>query len=143
MGDVVVSRCGDAYVALATQGGWDIAPATDKFPDYYGVGGKRRRDLAGSWVAVPRLQPANVALVAGRRAEDGELHFTGGDGARADFLPGRNARISGRPVDAAAYPRMETPFLSSPSPGRWSFKFEKFLFRFEPTMEPPRPRPAP
>jgi hypothetical protein len=163
MGDVVVSRCGDAYVALATQGGWDIAPATDKFPDYYGVGGKRRRDLAGSWVAVPRRQPANVALVAGRRAEDGdfaawkqkaararltvseegEIHFTGGDGARADFLPGRSAKVAGRPVEAAAYPRMETPFLSSPSPGRWSFKFEKFLFRFEPTMEAPRPRPAP
>jgi hypothetical protein len=104
-----------------------------------------------------------VALVAGRRAEDGdfaawkqkaararltvseegELHFTGGDGSRADFLPGRSAKVAGRPVEAAAYPRMETPFLSSPSPGRWSFKFEKFLFRFEPTMEAPRPRPAP
>lgn len=162
IGDVAVSRCGNAYAALVTQGGWDIAPATGKFPDYYGAGGKRRRDLEGAWVAVPRLQPANVALVAGRDAEDGdfavwkrkaararltvgedgELHFAGGDGARADFLPGRQAKVAGRPVEAAAYPRMETPFLNSPSPGRWSFKFEKFLFRFEP-MEAPRPRPAP
>ena len=163
MGDVVVSRCGDAYVALVTEGGWEVAPAIAKFPDYYSVGNARRRDLAGASVAVPRRQPASVALVAGRRAEDGdfaawkkkaararlavgedgELHFTGGDGARADFLPGRHAKVAGRPVEAAAYPPMETPFLSSPSPGRWSFKFEKFLFRFEPTMEAPRPRPAP
>jgi hypothetical protein len=161
LGDVVVARCGDAYVALITQGGWDLAPAADKFPDYYGVGSKRRRDLAGSSVAIPRRQPASVALVAGRRAEDGDfaawkkkvskarlavgedgaIHFTGSDGAGADFLPGRQARVSGRPVEAKAYPRMEAPFLSSPSPGRWSFAFEKFLFRFD-SMEA-RPRPAP
>jgi hypothetical protein len=165
LGDVVVARCGDAYVALITQGGWDLAPAADKFPDYYGVGSKRRRDLAGSSVAVPRRQPASVALVAGRRAEDGDfaawkkkvskarlavgedgaIHFTrfmgGDDGAGADFLPGRQAKVAGRPVEAKAYPRMEAPFLSSPSPGRWSFAFEKFLFRFD-SMEA-RPRPAP
>ncbi|HEY0514068.1 MAG TPA: hypothetical protein VGH73_19325 [Thermoanaerobaculia bacterium] len=168
MGDVVVSRCGDAYVALVTAGGWETAPATDRFPDYYGTDPKRRRDLAGSWVAVPRRQPASVALVAGRRAEDGdfaawkkkaaaarlsisgdggagedgEIHFTGIDGARADFLPGRRARFGGSSVEAAAYPRMEAPFLSSPSPGRWSFSFDRFPFRFEP-VEGPRPRPAP
>lgn len=162
MGDVVVSRCGDSYVALVTQGGWEVASAIEKFPAYYSVGNARRRELAGASVAVPRRQPASMALVAGRRAEDGDfaawkkkaararlavgedggIVFTASDGARADFLPGRHARIAGRPVEAAAYPRMETPFLSSPSPGRWSFKFEKFLFRFEP-MEASRPRPAP
>lgn len=144
-GDAVVARCGDAYVALVTAGGWELAPAIEKFPDYYGTDPKRRRDLAGSWVAVPRRQPASVALVAGRRAEDGDfdawkrravaarltvgedgaIHFTGADGKAADFLPGRRATIAGRPVEAAAYPRMAAPFLSSPSPGRWSFRFEK------------------
>ncbi|MFL6232444.1 MAG: hypothetical protein ACJ76N_04865, partial [Thermoanaerobaculia bacterium] len=145
MGDVVVARCGDAYVALVTEGGWDLAPAIEKFPDYYGTDPKRRRDLAGSWVAVPRRQPASVALLAGRRAEDGDfadwkkkaatarltvgedgaIHFTDGDGKSSDFVPGRRATIAGRPVEAGAYPRMDAPFLSSPSPGKWSFSFEK------------------
>jgi hypothetical protein len=131
-GDVVVARCGDAYLALITQGGWEIAPAVEKYPDYYGLGNKRRKDLAGSWVAVPRRQPASVALVAGRRAEDGDfadwkkrqaaarltvsedgaLHLTGGDGARSDFLPGRKATFGGKPVEAQAYPRLASPFLA-------------------------------
>lgn len=160
-GDVVVARCGDAYVSLVTEGGWDVSPAIDKFPDYYGSDNKRRRDLAGSWVAVPRRQPASVALVAGRRAEDGDyeawtrkaaaarltvgedgaIHLVDGGGARSDFLPGRRARIGGERVAAAAYPRMEAPFLSSPTPGKWAFAFEKFLFRFDP-VEVPRPRPS-
>ena len=124
-GDVVLAHCGDAYVALVTQGGWDVAPAIAKYPDYYGLGNKRRKDLAGSWVAVPRRQPASMALIAGRRAEDGDfaawkqrqakarltvgddgtLHFTAADGARAEFLPGRKASFAGQPVEAAAYPR--------------------------------------
>jgi hypothetical protein len=132
IGDVVVARCGDAYVALVTQGGWELAPAIEKYPEYYGLGKKRRKDLAGSWVAVPRRQPASVALVAGRRAEDGDfaewktrqaaarltvsengaIHLVGGDGARADFLPGRRASFAGQPVAASAYPRLASPFLS-------------------------------
>jgi hypothetical protein len=131
-GDVVLARCGDAYVALITQGGWEIAPAIAKYPDYYGLGNKRRKDLAGSWVAVPRRQPASVALIAGRRAEDGDfaawkqqqakarltvgddgaIRLTGGDGARSEFLPGRKATFAGKAVEAAAYPRLASPFLS-------------------------------
>jgi hypothetical protein len=132
MGDVVVSRCGDTYVALVTQGGWELAPALAKYPDSYGAGNRRRRDLAGSWVAVPRRQPASVALVAGRRAEegdfaawkkkaaaarlavgeDGEIHFTGNlkgsEGARFDFLPGVRAAVAGKTLDTA-YPRRPAP----------------------------------
>jgi hypothetical protein len=148
IGDAVVARCGDAYVALVTAGGWELAPAIEKFPDYYGTDPKRRRDLAGSWVAVPRLQPASLALVAGRRAEDGDfsawkkraaaarltvgedgaIHLTDGDGKRSDFIPGRRATIAGRPVEAGAYPRMESPFLSSLAPGKWAFRFEKYFW---------------
>jgi hypothetical protein len=159
-GDVAVSRCGDAYIALVTEGGWDVAPAIDRFPGYYGVGNKRRKDLAGSWAVVPRRQPASVALVAGRRAEegdfevwkkkaatarlavgDGQIRFTGSDGQRFDFLPGRQAKLAGKALEPTAYPRMEAPFLSSPAPGRWAFSFQKFLFRFDP-VEAPRARPA-
>lgn len=144
-GDAVVARCGDAYVTLVTAGGWELAPASEKFPDYYGTDPKRRRDLAGSWVAVPRRQPASLALIAGRRAEDGDfavwkkraaaarltvgedgaIHLTDSNGKRSDFVPGRRATIAGRPIEAGAYPRMDAPFLSSPSPGKWSFSFEK------------------
>ncbi len=149
-GDVTVSRCGDAYVALVTAGGWEVAPAVDRFADYYGQG-RRRRDLAGSWVAVPRVQPASVALQAGRRAEDGdfaawrkkmakarlevvegEIRFIGSDGTRFNFRPGQTAALAGKKLAAAEYPRHASPFLNSPSPGRWSFGFEKSLFRFEP-----------
>lgn len=158
-GDVVVSQCGDAYVALVSDGGWDVAPATEKFPDYYGEGNRRRQDLAGSWVAVPRKQPASVALQAGRRAEDGdfetwrkkaararlqvvagEIQFTASDGTRLDFLPGRRATLAGKAIEATAYPHLSSPFLSSPSPGRWSFDFEKSQLRFDP-VEVGRPDP--
>jgi hypothetical protein len=158
-GDVAVSRCGDAYVALVTAGGWDVAPAVERFPAYYGEGKIRRRLLADAWVAVPRVQPASVALQAGRQADDGdfdawkkkaararlqvleeEIRFSASDGTRFDFLPGRRAAVAGKLIEAAAYPRLDAPFLSSPSPGRWSFSFEKFQLRFDP-VEVPRPAP--
>jgi hypothetical protein len=151
VGDVLVASCGDAYVALVTEGGWDVAPAIERFPDYYGKGNQRRHDLAGSWVAVPRRQPASVALQAGRRAEDGdfaawkkkaakarlevvegEIRFAASDGKRSTFVPGRRAAVAGKTVEAAEYPLHASPFLSSPSPGRWSFEFGKSSFRFEP-----------
>ena len=163
VGDTVFSRCGDAYVALVTEGGWDVAPAIEKFPAYYGIGKGRQRDLAGAWVAVPRRQPASVALQAGRRAEDGdfaawkkkvaaaarlqvveeEIRFNSSDGTRFSFLPGRRALVAGKAVEAAGYPRLASPFLSSPAPGRWSFSFEKSRFNFDPVEVPKPPRPAP
>jgi hypothetical protein len=133
-GDVVVSQCGDTYVALATAGGWDVASATARFPDYYGPADKPRRGLAGSWVAVPRKQPASVGLQVGRRAEDGdfaawkkkvaaarltlgpdgEIHFTAGGGGGIDYLPGRKAKVLGKVLEPAAYPRLSAPWLSRP-----------------------------
>ena len=141
MGDVVVSRCGDTYVALVTAGGWEVAPASEKFPAYYGSNKKRRKDLEGAWVAVPRVQPASVALQVGRQAEDGdfaawkrkaagarlavggagEIRFTAGGGGSLDFVPGRRASASGKAIEAAAYPRLQSPFLN---------------------MAPPRPSPS-
>jgi hypothetical protein len=152
MNDVVVSRCGDTYAALVTQGGWEVAPATERFPGLYGDAKKPRRGVAGSWVAVPKTQPASVGLQVGRRAEDGdfaawkkqvaaarlalgeegEIRFTAGGGARLDFLPGRRARVDGKALEPAAWPRLSAPFLSSPAPGRWSFAFGESRFRFEP-----------
>jgi hypothetical protein len=163
VGDAVFSRCGDAYVALVTEGGWEVAPAVEKFPAYYGNGKRRQRDLAGAWVVVPKVQPASIGLQAGRKGEDGdfaawkktvaaaarlqvvaeEIRFTSSGGTRLSFVPGHKAMVSGKPVEAAGYPRLSSPFLNSPVPGRWSFSFEKSQFRFEP-VEVPRPeRPAP
>jgi hypothetical protein len=139
-GDVVVSRYGDTYVALVTSGGWEVAAATARFPDYYGPADKPRRGLAGSWVAVPRKQPASVGLQVGRRAEDGdfaawkkkaaaarltlgadgEIHFAAGGGGGLDFLPGRRATIrdvggkSTKALEPAGYPRLSAPLLSRP-----------------------------
>lgn len=160
VGDVLFSRCGDTYVALVTEGGWEVAPAVEKFPAYYGAGKKRQRDLAGSWVAVPRRQPASVGLQAGRQAEDGdfaawkkkvagaarlqvvegEIRFTAGDGTRLTFQPGRSATVAGKALEAAGYPRLASPFLSSPTPGRWSFSFEKSSWELKETGAPKRPR---
>jgi hypothetical protein len=137
-GDVVVSRYGDTYVALVTSGGWEVAAAPARFPDYYGPADKPRRGLAGSWVAVPKKQPASVGLQVGRRAEDGdfaawkkkvaaarltlgpdgEIHFAAGGGGSLDFLPGRRAKVfeSGktRALEPAGWPRLSAPFLSRP-----------------------------
>ena len=161
MGDVVVSRCGDTYVALVTAGGWEVAPASEKFPGYYSGNKQTLKALAGSWVALPRRQPASVALEVGRKAEDGdfaawkkvaakarlavtesgEIRYTSGGGARLDYVPGRRALTAGKAITPEKYQRLEAPFLSSPSPGRWSFSFEKFKYRLDP-VEVQVPRPA-
>ncbi len=138
LANVVVSRYGDTYVALVTSGGWEVAAAPVRFPDYYGPADKPRRGLAGSWVAVPRKQPASVGLQVGRRTEDGdfaawkkkvaaarltlggdgEIHFTAGGGGSLDFLPGRRAKVfesgKSKTLEPAAWPRLSAPFLSRP-----------------------------
>jgi len=65
-GEVLVSRYGETYVALVTAGGWQLAPAPRRFPDYFGDKASR-----GSWVAVPRRQPAAIGLEVGRASEVG------------------------------------------------------------------------
>lgn len=147
--DVVVSRCGDTYLALATTGGWNVAPAQERFPEYYAGD----RNFAGSWAAVPRRQPADVAMEVGRRAEhgsyddwkkravrarlvveDGEQRFAASDGTPFTFVPGERATVGGRPLDPRDYPLLAGPFLSSRSPGTWTFSFGEKSYRFEPLM---------
>jgi hypothetical protein len=139
-GEAALSRCGDTYVALLSAGGWDAAPAARRFPAYYG-GDKAYRD---AWVAVPRRQPARLALIAGRRAEDGsferfaarlaaarleevegELRLAAGEDVPAlRYRPGASATAAGRPIDAASYAPLEAPFLSRPREGRWRFAWK-------------------
>ena len=70
----LVSRCGDAYVALVTQGGWELAPAIDKYP-----GLLRRREQAGGAISpAPGWRCRAASRRAwpwwpGRRAEDGDF----------------------------------------------------------------------
>jgi len=65
-GDVLVARYGDTYVALVTAGGWQVTPAPQAFPGFHGGAVSR-----GSWVAVPRRQPAAIGLEVGRASEVG------------------------------------------------------------------------
>lgn len=147
LGDLVVSRYGDTYVALVTQGGWDVAPAQERFPGYY----SKAKSLNSSWVAVPRRQPASIALEVGRRAEHGEYEawknkvasaarlslqgeqmvLAASDGTRLEFVPGQKAAVGGRPVQAQSYPLLEGPFLSNQGPGQWMFTFGNVRYRFE------------
>lgn len=152
-GNVLVSRCGDTYVALVTEGGWEAGPAPERFPTYY-AGDKTFR---GSWAAVPRRQPAAIALEVGRRAEHGsfeqwkkraanarmtlvesELRFVASDGAKLSFLPGEKATVGGRPLQVD-YPLLAGPFLNSAGSGRWTFSFDGVRHQFEAMS----PRPAP
>jgi hypothetical protein len=147
-GDVVVSQCGDAYVALVSPGGWEIAAAQERFPGYYGS----TRLLKGSWVAVPRRQPATVGLEAGRRAEHGDLtawkkraasadlttiegelrlSVAGGIGGGLSFVPGERASAAGRSLEPRAYPLLQGPFLSGDGTGQWTFTFGGAQRRFD------------
>jgi hypothetical protein len=163
-GNVVVSQCGDAYITLASPGGWEIAPAQERFPGYY----SSSKLLKGSWVAVPRRQPAAVGLEAGRRAEHGdfaawkkraasaelavaeggELRFTvaGGTGDtggnQLSFVPGERASAAGRSLQPQNYPRLQGPFLSGDGTGQWTFSFGGAQRRFE-RLGPTSPEKAP
>jgi hypothetical protein len=157
-GDVLVARRGDTFVALVTAGGWDVAPAVERFPGYYAPNKLTAKMLAGAWVAVPKRQPAAIALEAARRSEDGdfevwtkraararldlaegELRFTASNGTPLAFLPGRRASAAGKAIAAESYPPLDGPFLASREPGRWTFAFGDVRFRLEPLA----PRPAP
>ncbi len=144
-GDTIVSQCGDAYVTLTSPGGWEIAAAQERFPEYY----SSSKLLKGSWVAVPRRQPAMVGLEAGRRAEHGdfaawkkraasaELTTTEGEmrlsvaGAQLSFVPGERASAAGRSLEPRAYPLLQGPFLSSDGTGQWTFSFGGAQRRFD------------
>lgn len=146
----LVSRSGDTYVALVTDGGWEVAPSGERFPGYYAASKLQAKRLAGSWVAVPKRQPASIALEVGRAAEDGdfeawkkkaaglrlrveeELRFKATDGREVSFLPGRRATAAGKVLAAELYPPLAGPFLASPEPGRWTFAFEGFRYRVDP-----------
>ena len=131
--EALLARFGDVYVTLVTDGGWEVAPAAERFAGYFGGD----RAYRGAWVAVPRRQPAAIALEAGRAAEAGgfaawrrraadltlaverdaggelvELALHGGDGGRFVFAPGRRATVDGVPIDARSYPLHSSPFLA-------------------------------
>jgi hypothetical protein len=144
-GDTIVSQCGDAYVTLTSPGGWEIAAAQERFPEYY----SSSKLLKGSWVAVPRRQPAMVGLEAGRRAEhgdfaawkkraasaelttaDGEIRLSAA-GSQLSFVPGERASAAGRSLEPRAYPLLQAPFLSGDGTGQWTFSFAGAQRRFE------------
>ena len=64
--DVLVSRSGETWVALVTASGWELSRAAAKFPEHYSD-----KAFQGSWVAVPKRQPAVIALQVGRAGEEG------------------------------------------------------------------------
>lgn len=163
---VLVARYGDTWVALATDGGWDVAPAAERFPELFG----RDRAYAGAWAAVPRVQPAAIALSVARASEAGSfeswrervaglrlavdrdggelsrLSLRSPDGRRVVFEPGRTATVDGEPIRAASYPLFESPFLNREEtrgrPTTWRFRFRDLDYLFPPlegATPPPRP----
>ncbi len=151
---VLVTRLGEVHLLLASAGGWQVAPAPERFPEYYG-GDKNFR---GSWAAVPAAQPARVALEVGRRSEDGEfptwrekaaaariavedgeLRFRGTDGTALAFRPGRSARMDDEPLRPEAYPHLAAPYLARDASG-WRFTFGQTDLRLPPL--PPLPARA-
>ena len=144
--DTLVARCGSTYVALITAGGWTVAPAAQRLPEFYGPG------YADAWVAVPRRQPAAIGLLVGRTAEDGDfaawrrraaaarlgrsgarLELTqGGRGPAFSYVPGEWAEAGGMPLRPGAYPPLAAPFLASAEPGAWVLSFAGMRWRFAP-----------
>lgn len=105
---VVVARRGAVYAALVTAGGWQVARAATRFPDYFG-GDPAYRD---AWVAVPNVQPAAIALIAGRRAEDGDFAtFASGVASRASL------RVVGRELELVEVGAERLAF----APGAYAF----------------------
>jgi hypothetical protein len=136
VGDALVTRYGDTWVALVTDGGWEVARAQQRFAPFYG----RDKAHRESRVAVPKRQPAAVALEVARasaagswaawKERAGKLRLEverkeGGPGAgepaglaygppggpAVTFRPGESATVDGRPLDARSWPVHESPFL--------------------------------
>ncbi|HEV7667873.1 MAG TPA: hypothetical protein VGS22_05070 [Thermoanaerobaculia bacterium] len=105
---VVVARRGPVYAALVTAGGWQVARAAARFPEYFG-GDPAYRD---AWVAVPDVQPASIALIVGRRAEDGDFaQFAAAVAVRASL------RVAGREIELEEIGAERLAF----SPGEYAF----------------------
>ncbi len=111
---VVVARRGPVYAALVTSGGWRVARAAERFPEYFG--GDPAYSLA--WVAVPERQPAAIALIVGRRAEDGDFStFAAAVAARASL------RVVGREIELIEVGAERLSF----SPGEYAYLGGRFL----------------
>ncbi len=133
-------------MALTTEGGWTVSSAAQRLPDFYGPG------FAGSWVAVPRRQPAAIGLQVGRSAEDGDLaawrrraaslrlrrtgkrlELTRGGGAPdLSYVPGEQAMAGGEPLRPGAFPPLAAPFLAAAERGIWKLSFAGMRRRFAP-----------
>jgi hypothetical protein len=160
LGDTLVARHGGTWVALTADGGWEVAAAQQRFAAFYG----KDRRYAEARVAVPKRQPAAVALEVGRAAEDGDfaawkeraaglrlevrraaggeptrLAYRATDGRRLVYLPGESVTVDGERLDPRAWPRHASPFLAGES-AAWRFALDDFEHRFAPLTENRRPR---
>jgi hypothetical protein len=160
VGNTVVARHGDTWVALTTDGGWEVAAAQQRFAAFYG----KDRSYREARVAVPKRQPAAVALEVGRAAEDGSfaawreraaalaveveraeggeptrLAYRANDGRRLVYRPGRSVIVDGEALDPRSWPRHASPFLAGDR-AAWRFALDDFEHRFAPLVENRRPR---
>jgi hypothetical protein len=159
LGDTLVARHGGTWVALTTDGGWEVAVAQQRFAAFYG----KDRRYAEARVAVPKRQPAAVALEVGRAAEDGSfaawkeraagrglevrraeggeptrLSYRATDGRRLVYVPGESVTVDGEALDPRAWPRHASPFLAGEA-AAWRFALGDFEHRFAPLTENRRP----
>jgi hypothetical protein len=122
-------------------------------------------------VAVPKRQPAAVALVVGRAAEAGpfaawkeragrlrlavergggpgagepvRLAFAPGEGLPAvAFVPGRSATVDGAPLAVDGWPVHASPFLTHERGGGWLFRLGEVRAELAPLVAPPAAAPA-
>lgn len=159
VGDTVVARHGDTWVALTTDGGWEVAAAQQRFAAFYGKDPAFRE----ARVAVPKRQPAAVVLEVGRAAEDGgfaawkeraaalgveveraeggaptRIAYRATDGRTLVYRPGESVTVDGEALDPRSWPRHASPFLAGEQ-AAWRFALDDFEHRFAPLAENRRP----
>lgn|GEM_PF-1460384 len=131
--EVAVARHGDTWVALLSPGGWELAKAVERFPKLY----TDRRNLGAARVLVARRQPAAVALIAGRRADETfeafrervrHLRVTDDEGwirmgLEMAFVPGQRAMVNGKSLEPRSWPMLSGRFLSRAPDGGWTFEY--------------------